>query len=67
MGLFEGGLRLLVGRLASHRHHRDHHLAIFEHNYHPRIYRHNEDVTILQVGDSELDFNHSPGSFTIWW
>ena len=33
-------------------------LAIFEHNYHPRIYRYNEDVTILEVGDSELDFNH---------
>lgn len=22
-------------------------LAIFEHNHHPRIYRYNEDVTIL--------------------
>jgi len=32
-------------------------LAIFEHNYHPRIYRYNEEVTILQVGDSELDLN----------
>jgi hypothetical protein len=42
-------------------------LAIFEHNYHPRIYRYNEDVTILQVGDSELDFNHPEGAFTIWW
>jgi len=33
-------------------------LAIFEHNYHPRIYRCDEAVTILEVGDSELDFNH---------
>lgn len=41
--------------------------AIFEHNYHPRIYSYNEDTTILQVGDSELDFNHPPGVFTIWW
>jgi len=41
-------------------------LAIFEHNYHPRIYRYNEDVTILEVGDSELDFNHPPGAFSIW-
>ncbi len=42
-------------------------LAIFEHNYHPRIYRYSEDVTILQVGGSELDFNHPDGMFTIWW
>jgi len=39
-------------------------LAIFEHNYHPRIYRYNEEVTILQVGDSELDFNYPPGVFS---
>jgi len=42
-------------------------LAIFEHNYHPRIYRYNEDVTILQVRESELDFNHPPGAFSMWW
>jgi len=42
-------------------------LAIFEHNYHPRIYRYGEDVTILQMGDSELDFNHPPEAFSIWW
>jgi len=42
-------------------------LAIFQHNYHPRIYRYNEDVTIVQVGESELDLNHPPGVFTIWW
>ena len=29
-------------------------LAIFEHNYHPRIHRYSEDVIILQVGESEL-------------
>jgi len=37
-------------------------LAIFEYNYHPRIYRYKEDVTILQAGDGELDFNHPPGA-----
>jgi hypothetical protein len=42
-------------------------LAIFEHNYHPTIYRYNEEVTILQVGGSELDFNHILGAFSIWW
>jgi len=42
-------------------------LAILEHNYHPRIYRHNEEVTILQVGNSELGFNHPPGTLSIWW
>jgi len=42
-------------------------LAIFEHNYHPRIYSYNEDVTILQAGDSEQDFNHLEGAFNIWW
>lgn len=42
-------------------------LAIFEYNHHPRIYRYSEDVTILQIGDSELDFNHPPGAFSIWW
>jgi len=41
--------------------------AIFEHNYHPRIYRYNEDVMILQMGESELAFNHPPGAFSIWW
>jgi hypothetical protein len=40
-------------------------LGIFEHNYHPRIYRGNEDATILQVGDSELDFNLVDGHH--WW
>ena len=40
-------------------------LAIFEHNYDPRIYRYNE-VTILQAGDGELDFNHPPEAFSIW-
>ena len=42
-------------------------LAIFEHNYHPRIYTYNDQVIILQVGDSELDFNHLEGAFSIWW
>jgi len=42
-------------------------LAILEHNYHPRIYRYNNQVTILQVGDSELDFNHPERTFGIWW
>jgi len=42
-------------------------LAILEHNYHPRIYDYNGIATILQVGESELDFNHPPGIFTIWW
>ena len=41
-------------------------LVIFKHNYHPRIYRHSEDVTVLQVGESELDFNHPPGAFSTW-
>jgi len=36
-------------------------LAIFEHNYHPRIYRYNGEVTTIRAGDSELDFNHPPG------
>ena len=40
-------------------------LAIFEHNYHPRIYRYNENVMILQVGESELDFNDPLGVFMI--
>jgi len=40
---------------------------IFEHNYHPWIYRYNQDVTILEVGDSELDFNHPEGAFSILW
>ena len=42
-------------------------IAVFEHNYHPRIYRYNEKGTILQVRDSELDFNHPEGAFSIWW
>jgi len=42
-------------------------LAIFEYNYHPRIYRYSRDVTIVQVGESELDFNHPPGVFSFWW
>lgn len=42
-------------------------LAIFEHNYGFRIYRSSEHVTILQIGDSELDLNHPEGAFTIWW
>jgi len=42
-------------------------LTIFQHNYHPQIYRYSADVTILEVGDSELDFNHPPGAFSIWW
>lgn len=42
-------------------------LAIFEYNYHPRLYRYNADVMILQVGDSELDFNHPAGAFSLWW
>jgi len=41
--------------------------AIFEHSYQPRIYRYSEEVTILQAGDSELDFNHPPGAFSMWW
>lgn len=41
--------------------------AILEYIYHPRIYRYSEDITILQVGDSELDFNHPRGAFSIWW
>ncbi len=32
-----------------------------------RVYRHNEEVTILQIGESELDFNHSVGRLSIWW
>jgi hypothetical protein len=40
-------------------------LAIFEYNYHSLIYRYTEDVTILEVGDRELDFNHPAGTFTI--
>ena len=42
-------------------------LAIFEHDFHPRIYGYNEEATILQVGGSELEFNHAEGMFTIWW
>ena len=42
-------------------------LAIVENNYHPRICRYSEGVTILRVGDSELDFNHAPGVLSIWW
>jgi len=43
-------------------------LTILEHNYHPRIYRYNENVTILQVGDSELDLNRPRVGFlpTTW-
>jgi len=40
-------------------------LAIFEYNYHPRLSRYSKGVTILRVGDSELDFNHPAGTFTI--
>lgn len=42
-------------------------LAIFQYNYHPRIYRYAEGVTVLQVGESELDFNHPEGALSIWW
>ncbi len=42
-------------------------LVIFEHNYHPRIYRYSEDVTILQVGESEVDSNRPSGACSIWW
>jgi hypothetical protein len=42
-------------------------LAIFERNYHPRIYRYTKEVMILEIGDSELDFNHPEGAFSIWW
>jgi len=42
-------------------------LAIFEHNYHPRIYKYSKDVMILQVGETELDFSHPEGTFSIWW
>jgi len=42
-------------------------LAIVEHSYHPRIYRYNEEVTILTVGDGELEFNHPSEAFSIWW
>lgn len=42
-------------------------LAIFEHNYYPRIYRYKADITIVQVGDSELGLNHPAGGFSIWW
>ena len=42
-------------------------LTIFEYNYHPRIYKYSRDVIIIQVGDSELDFNHPPGAFSLWW
>jgi len=41
--------------------------VIFEHNYLPRIYRYNEDVAIVHMGDSEVDFNSPEGVFTIWW
>ena len=41
-------------------------LAILEHNYHPRTYRYREEVTMLQVGEAELDFNHPEGVFSIW-
>jgi len=40
-------------------------LAILEHNYHPRIYRYSDEVTIVEAGESELDFNHPEGAFTI--
>ena len=42
-------------------------LVIFEHNYHLRICRYSEEVTTLQVGDSEPNFNHPPGAFSLWW
>ncbi len=42
-------------------------LTAFEHNFPSRIYRYSEDMTILRVGDSELEFNHPPGAFSIWW
>jgi len=42
-------------------------LAIFEHNYHPRIYRYNEEVTMPQVGESELDLKHTPDKFSVSW
>jgi len=37
-------------------------LAIFEHNYDPRIYRYGQEVTILEVGDSEPEFDRPPGA-----
>jgi len=36
-------------------------LAIFEQNYHPRVYRYSEDVTILQVGEGNHDASNSLG------
>ena len=42
-------------------------LAILENNYHPRIYRYSEDVTILQVGEGELDLDHPKGLCIICW
>jgi len=42
-------------------------LVIFEHNYHLQIYRYSADVTIPEVEESELDFNHPPGAFSVWW
>lgn len=39
-------------------------LAIVEYNYHPRTYRYSEDVTILQMRDSELDFHDTDEAFT---
>lgn len=42
-------------------------LAILDHSYHPRIYRYNEDATILQISKSELDSNDLRRTFTIWW
>jgi len=41
--------------------------AIFRHNYHPRIYRYGEEATMLQMGESELDFKDPGGAFNIWW
>jgi hypothetical protein len=40
-------------------------LVTLEHNHHPRIYRYSEDVTILRVGDSKLDFNLPESAFSI--
>jgi len=40
-------------------------LDIFEHNYHPRMYGYNDDVTILRIGHSDLDLNHPKAAFTI--
>lgn len=40
-------------------------LAILENSYHPWIYRCSQDVSILEVGEGELELSQPPDTFNI--